>query len=480
MDHSVKEGMRNLRLVLVLAILFLIALAHLGGAFVPSSRIAVAVMEWGSLLLVGWLGVRTVLENSESWANPFSLLFFTIVLFLYSRIISDLTFGVGDYGAMFWIINTVLSNHARALLMISMLAFSAGSLMGFRKPLPSDLKPSRFQGRCGLALFVLGLPLFLNALWQTYKAMASASYLELFTGSSGNMVFTNMNSSISTLGFYLYLSSNPQKKRAIAAYFVFLAFIATTLIRGNRAFFVCNLLVSTWYLFKLTKVKIKLSFVLSAGLGLMLAMNWVQNRRELSGAGSYQDATAGLQWVVYQQGVSLSVPAALAEGQPNLHWYDGALAFLSPFEGLAGIALGWDVSQATEPTPMSFSLGRKLTHGVNPEMYFMGYGLGTSNIGEAYLLGGAFACLVLGFLLFRGLGRFYRWAQKDTLNMFVFLATLPFVLFTPRETVFCFLLPMVKALAVRALVKWRRADVMRRQRKVGGAQLPRHLLPGGV
>jgi hypothetical protein len=192
-------------------------------------------------------------------------------------------------------------------------------------------------------------------------------------------------------------------------------------------------------------------------------MNWFGNAR-LGQAFEMENVLLGMIWFVYAQGVSLIVPAVIVSGEQGLGVKDGVLALLTPVEGLFHVLTGTGAGQFAIPASNSFSLAAKVSFGLNPTLYGSGLGIGTSMIAEAYLCGGLAGVFLTGVLVFKLLGKFHAWGERSAANLFVFSYVLPFILFLPRETTFFFLVPLVKALLLRA------ALVYLQDRNAGRAQ----------
>lgn len=271
---------------------------------------------------------------------------------------------------------------------------------------------------------------------------------------------------VASLMFYAYLgllltARDPQtpshkvRRRLWTAVFVLMTVLNLT--HGTRGGAFTQLLVGAWLYAFTGETRIKMRIWLISGGGLFLLSKVVSALRN----GNFNFFKSGtivkvFEWFVYTQGLSgeLVAPASRMFGVKlvNLRFIFSPL--LAPLRRLIDPSFGKQTVQAGQSSGL-FAL--EFAYRSAPSYFLAGHGAGSSYIAETYCALGLFgvfiATALLTWIVYRGP---YLAARSQT-ALFVFSASLPFLLFTPRESLVFAITPAIKSvLIVFACLKLRK------------------------
>jgi oligosaccharide repeat unit polymerase len=286
--------------------------------------------------------------------------------------------------------------------------------------------------------------------------LSGGSYYDLYTLGPDAVGFPGL-SFFASLLFYGYLgillslagkNSTAASRRRFAWTLFFIALSIFGLARGSRGEVFTQLLVGLW-LFSYTRGKaVSVKAWIIFGIALVGLSQAVSTLRE-GGEATESDnvLTKAAEWFVYTQGLSgeLVAPAHayFGIGPSNLRFVFSPL--LAPARRVFDPSFG---SQTVEYGESSGLLSHELAFRASPASYLEGHAAGSTYLAEAYCamgMAGVVACTgVLVWLVLRG----PQLIRRSRSAVFVFSASLPYILFVPRESLLYPIMPTVKALAL--------------------------------
>jgi oligosaccharide repeat unit polymerase len=349
-----------------------------------------------------------------------------------------------------------------ATVVASLVAFSA-TVLAFQFSIPAarSLEPqtvdrafagsARFTWRM---LFVIGAiaSLTQSVLYIRYF-LSGASYYDLYVTGTDTVGPPGL-SFLASLLFYGYLgllvvSANDTSRREhrlrLASTFVFVVVSLVGLTRGSRGEVFTELLVGLW-MYSFTGGKsILVRHWLIYGVGLLGLSQVVGALRSGDAifAGETQIVKIG-EWFVYSQGVSgeLVAPASTEFGvnPENVRFLLSPL--LTPFRRVFDPSFGAQTAQTGQNSGL---LAHELAFRVAPEAYLAGRGAGSSYLAECYCSLGIFGVILataaLTWIVLHGPHLF----SRSRAALFIFAASLPYILFVPRESLMLPVIPVLKA-----------------------------------
>lgn len=286
------------------------------------------------------------------------------------------------------------------------------------------------------------------------------SYYNLYVLGHNAVAFPGL-SLASSLMFYGYIGlmlttrdsahtdSNSSRKLWTAA-FMLLTLLDVT--HGARGGAFTELLAGIWLSTYTAGKRVRFRTWLLFGAGLFSVSQIVSSIRsgsmDLFGSKTIYKV---IEWFVYVQGLSgeLIAPASHIFGVKieNIRFIFSPL--LAPVRLIFNPSLGQQTVQAGQSSGI---FAQELAYRLSPEYFLAGHGAGSSYIAEAYcafgLLGVFLATALLTWIVYRG----PQLASRSYTGLFLFSSALPFILFTPRESLLFCVVPALKALLILFLV----------------------------
>lgn len=294
-----------------------------------------------------------------------------------------------------------------------------------------------------------------SALYLRYF-LNGGSYYELYVLGTSAVDFAGL-SFVASFLFYGYLglllSSDPsapsalkRRRRLWTTAFVLLCLFG--LVRGSRGEVFTQLLAGLWMLSVTGSKRIAMRVWLFVGTALFGLSQMVGSLRV-----GDSNAFTGSQlfklpeWFVYTQGISGELVAVANDkfgvDLANLRFIFSPL--LGPFRRVFDADYG---AQTAHQGMSSGLLSNELAYRVAPNFYLRGHGAGSSYLAETYcalgLLGVIAATALLTWLVLRG----PKLSVRSRSALFVFAGSLPYILFTPRESLVFAVVPALKAIVV--------------------------------
>ncbi len=350
-----------------------------------------------------------------------------------------------------------------AVLITSMAAFSA-TLLSCMLPSRANLNVYRpnevaFSGSDLFTwqfFFLVGaIASFLQSVLYLRYFLTGGSYYDLYIGGADAVGFPGLSFAASLL-FYGYLGillsltddqSSGASKRRWRWTMLFIGLSIFGLARGSRGEVFTQLLAGLW-LFSFTRNRaVSLKGWVFFGAGLFALSQLVGALRQGDAAQSDNLLTKALEWFVYTQGLSGELVAVASEnfgvGPSNLRFIFSPL--LAPLRRIFDPQYG---IQTASHGVSSGLLADVLAFRLAPDYYLAGHGAGSSYLAETYcalgLLGVLAGTAFLTWIVLRG----PQLSTRSQSALFVFAGSLPYILFTPRESMVFAIVPALKAIAL--------------------------------
>jgi oligosaccharide repeat unit polymerase len=262
---------------------------------------------------------------------------------------------------------------------------------------------------------------------------------------------------VASLMFYAYLGllltardaqkiGHKVRRRLWTAVFVIMTVLSLT--HGTRGGAFTELLVGVWLYAFTGGTRIKMRISLISGAGLFLLSNLVSALR----SGSFSLFNSGtivkvLEWFVYTQGLSgeLVAPASTMFGVKLINLRFIFTPLLAPLKWLIDPNFGKQTVQAGQSSGL-FAL--EFAYRSSPSYFLAGHGAGSSYIAETYCALGLFGVFIATAFLTWIVCRGPYLAARSQTALFVFSASLPFLLFTPRESLMFAVTPAIKSILI--------------------------------
>lgn len=400
-------------------------------------------------------------------SGPLLLFAATMFVFAWARPLIALTSGAFDLRVIEVLNGIPVSAEGLrvyfAVLEASMVAFCA-SVVCWQLPKRNDRSHFHQQTRAFTVdalftwqgLFLVGAAAsFLQSILYLRYFLNGGSYYDLYTKGADAVGFPGL-SFLASLLFYGYLgilltlwgrTSPALARRRWAWTIIFLLLSIFGLTRGSRGEVFTQLLAGVW-LFSLTRgkaISLRAWGVIGAVLFVLAQLVSDVRAGHLAGRGGQLLLSAVL-WFVYTQGLSgeLVAPAHAQFGlsPDNIRFLFSPL--LGPFRRLLDPSFG---SQTVQYGQSSGLLSHELAFRISPTLYLQGHAAGSSYLAETYcsmgLAGVMLATALLVWLVLWGPGL----ARRSRAALFLFSASLPYILFVPRESLVFPLMPCLKAFA---------------------------------
>jgi len=243
-----------------------------------------------------------------------------------------------------------------------------------------------------------------------------------------------------------------RRRRLWTTAFVLLSLFGLT--RGSRGEVFTQLLAGLWLLSFTGRKRIGMRVWFFSGVAMFGLAQMVGGMRS-GGDDAFTGSSVSkvLEWFGYTQGISGELVAVASEkfgvAPANLRFIFAPL--LGPFRRIFDPEFG---VQNAHQGMSSGLLSNELAYRVAPEYYLAGHGAGTSYLAETYcalgLLGVLAATALLTWMVLQG----PKLSIRSRSALFFFAATLPYILFTPRESLVLPVVPALKAVFLLAACKW--------------------------
>jgi oligosaccharide repeat unit polymerase len=213
----------------------------------------------------------------------------------------------------------------------------------------------------------------------------------------------------------------PRKRFVVLITVLYFGAASLTLLMGARLFFFA-LVFTLWYVARLKSTKPSRILLLAAAVfALALLAQGIQNYRE--DAENSEVTSDNLVQFLAMEGSSIDVTEV-------------AVKWRQLFDGYADSYLLNELQDAYSANDVrNYARGKSLDYDVsvflNPIAFGLGGGVGSSYIGEAYVIGGVGGVIVISLLAGLVLHRMHRYSQKPMALLIVAL-TMPVVLYMPR------------------------------------------------
>lgn len=236
--------------------------------------------------------------------------------------------------------------------------------------------------------------------------------------------------------------------------FTFVLLTLLQLVKGSRGEVFTQLLVGIWFFYRsqnrsLPKVTLLLGGVFLVALAEAVSYIRVGQDLNFAGVGVWDKA----KWFFYTQGVSGEIVGVSAEKLKV--GLDATVYFLAPllsagylFSG--ALSGGMSLLEASNSGIFSHELSAFLF----PLGYMQGQGIGSSYIAEAHHVIGIPGIVVSTAMLLTFVDGGNRLCKLSPYFYGAYICALPYMLFVPRETLFYFVAPLIKAFFIFTLARF--------------------------
>ena len=297
----------------------------------------------------------------------------------------------------------------------------------YRKlPPPSDAEVRRYLPYLYLVYFCsIPFQAFKNYCYFDY-VQQHGGYLAIYLNYAGLAssvpLFVRAIAVITLPAFLAIFVFEPRKKLLFLTTAVYLVTASLLLLMGTRLA-VFGLILTLWYVARVKSTrKSRIVALVVSVLVLTVVADIIQKNRE------DPDSNRKYEFLPLEflatQGVSLNVTEVAVQYREMFRRHVGSYLFN---------ALG---SAFAANDTRNYSQGKSLDYDVsvflNPGMFSSGYGVGTSYVDEAYLIGGIGGVVAISLLIGVGLHLAHRFS-KNVRSLFVVALVLPVVLVMPRN-----------------------------------------------
>lgn len=418
------------------------------------------------------LGMQVYRKGFEQ-SGPAALFALTMLVFIWARPLIALTSSDFDLRLIeaFSGIPVSIADERIYLsaVIASLLAYSATVLCN-QLPTPARIANSHPDGdrpflpsslQVWSLLFWMGAAASLvqSALYVRYF-LSGGSYFDLYLNK--DTVEIGGLSLVASFLFYGYLGlllgtdreASPELKRRRRWWTV--AFVLLSLLglsRGSRGEVFTQLLAGLWMLSFTREKRIPLK-VWAISAAALFGLSQMVSAFRSGGSSGFGDnpLLKIVEWFVYSQGLSgeLVAPANQIFGvsPANLRFIFSPL--LAPLRRVFDPEYG---AQTAQHGVSSGLLSSELAYRVAPEYYLAGHGMGSSYMAETYcalgLVGVLAATALLTWIVLRG----PQLSLRSRSALFIFAGSLPYILFTPRESLTFPVVPALKAMVLLVLCR---------------------------
>ena len=433
----------------------------------------------GQLTAGATLVIATVLlhvrRNHHSRSGPLVLLAATLFLFMWARPLVAFTSEDFNLRVIELFSGIPVSEHGQSVYfaseLASMVAFSVTVIcfqLPTRKSTRLGIQPastSYFANAPGIWIILMKIGLVASivqiVLYLKYF-LSGGSYVGLYILGPDAIEFPGL-STLSSFVFYGYIGfllasyhrldyRTVRSRQIWTSFFIFLSLV--NLAKGARGEVLTQLLAGLW-LFSFTgKRSISLRTWLISGVLLFLLSEAVGDLRV---GGELPFASIPLykvaEWFVYSQGVSGELVAAADDkfgvNLSNTRFLVAPL--LGPIQRIFDPNWG---KQSVRYGESSGLLSHELSFRVAPDYYLAGRGTGSSYIAESYCSLGLIGILISTSLITWYVMNGPHLLKRSLASFFLFSASLPYVLFVPRDSLGLPVVSTFKAFLI-LLVCWK-------------------------
>lgn len=286
--------------------------------------------------------------------------------------------------------------------------------------------------------------------------LSGGSYYEIFILGKDAIGFPGLSVLASLLfvgyvGILVFSDSQDNKINIYVLIFILVSLLQ--LVKGSRGEIFSQILVGVWLYYFYLKRSPRLLHLTIAFLSLVILAEFVSFFRsdDLAQLANSKDILLKLKWFIYSQGASGELVGVITDyfevGLSSFRFILSPL--LNPFRRIFDPEFG---EQTVEYGESSGLLSHEISWRLSPSLYLSGHGVGSSYIAESYLTMGLIGVIAATSLIIylvsnpRGIWR------RSRSRFFVFSCTLPYILFTPRESLVFFVVPAIKSFAMLFIV----------------------------
>lgn len=286
--------------------------------------------------------------------------------------------------------------------------------------------------------------------------LTGGTYYEIFEFGKDAVTFPGLSFLAGFLftGYVGVIIFAGDEKISINKYVIIFVFVTLLqLIKGSRGEVFSQILVGVWLYYFNLKRSPKFVNLLVGLLGLVIIAEFVSLFRvdDLNQIGEGMDLLLALKLFIYSQGASGELVGVVVDyfevGLNSLRFIVSPL--LNPFRRLFDSSFG---GQTVDYGESSGLLAHEISWRLSPELYLSGHGVGTSYIAESFLVMGLVGVIAASSLMIYLVSNPRGVYNRSKMWFFVFACSLPYILFTPRESLVYSVVPAIKAYVIFIIV----------------------------
>ena len=268
-------------------------------------------------------------------------------------------------------------------------------------------------GKVSFALLLLIFPLVLYKMYLQYMYVRQNGYLSIFIGDGlATLNYPFFLRGIPTLFVILlvFVLYSGNVKQVRISLILFLVFELSNSLKGQRTLFISSVLLVLFFLVTRLGKKIKFRQLLVLLVGLVLFSQVMLINRDKNQKANFKNSTV-ISDFFYQQGTSIVVPLYTIENY-HLNNYRTGFYLFNPIKNLFITRL-YPTSGQTKTRLVHYNyLSDQIEFDFFPEGYYLGNGVGSSDLAEYYdfykYFGVALFSIVLALILKFISNNFYR------------------------------------------------------------------------
>ncbi len=367
------------------------------------------ILEIGilTLYLYGWLNFI----YSKKKPIGFIIFWMSLLFFNLNKIFFDL-FGIEKWDKMTWWINYTYSEKAKwyTLIIVFLALYSIlfGGIVGDnRKKIFYKIKITKLTKNISFVLFLYSTLIFFLKTLAELRVISKLGYVSIYTGTLDQInypIWYTGNSILIKLSFYTLLINKMKKKTFLVYSIIYLMLYFISSFKGQRVFFISELLIIIYLYIKIYCIKINFKFYLKyiiIFIGILFFIFFMETFRG--------NGTLG----------NLKIIERLNDYSSNLDiitlyldFQDKGLRELNYFfapitDGINNILNYSIFKEGYSEMYLKYrqELSIQLSAFLNKSLYLKGYGLGGNYLADIYstfgIIGIFIINFIIGFLLFR-------------------------------------------------------------------------------
>ncbi|RCW44767.1 O-antigen polysaccharide polymerase Wzy [Halanaerobium sp. MA284_MarDTE_T2] len=382
--------------------------------------------------------------------HPYLGLYYSLLLFNFSRILVDLLGGV-DFSKTVWFLQTNLSVSVQIqtleVLGLGLTCLHIGYLLNlafvYNKENRGIIKTNELILKIGYLFLILGIIGYLYESIIYFKFVTKNGYLSLFLGNKIKIpIIIRLLKNLFLVSYPLLMSNNIKKDKAKKITIIYLIGLSFSMLRGQRTQFFSGVLASLsmyHYIYRVKKTNFKYYVnVFLNSLVLIFIGDLISKFREnIYFFASNNNLFLTIRDFIYSQGVSINVLAFTIKYKEkfqinNLKYIIAPITdyfYILNYRIFESFSINFTPVQILD---YSNRLAYNLSYYINPYLYKSGAGLGGNYLAEFYTYYGYKGVII--FSLFFGFffSLLLKKAIRHRYGIYILYFILPHIFMSPR------------------------------------------------